>query len=1315
MPLADKFTLARFGAAAVSAAAILGLGLGVGAAGPEPAGDRMMLVLDSSGSMAERLEGSRHTKMEIARDVIERATARWAERHQMTGLVAYGHRSREQCSDVEQLVAWGEVDPAAYTTALAGMRPTGKTPLIGAIRLAAERLEFRDKPASVVLLTDGRENCVLDPCAEARALAQAGKALKVHVIGFDVDSETQSELRCIADATGGRYVGADSADGLLDALELVGAPREPEFTGKAHLLISDLRPGRYVLTITVDGMMRIEAPAASGAIAESVREPNFWVPSNAPADVEPRPVVADRAASVPAAEPSQRATIEPYQMPRMPKYGLPVTDRRGPLYREAMPIDDDTDAPVLRRGTIVTDRASDVASLDRYFTRRPDDQPIRRDTARSFDQAPVASSPAPSRVVGAATEPSYPVRPGFGRLVTDRPGGGSLAAADPMPDADRGNEVWRSGVPVTDRVGARGEGVLVTDRARDALERTRVVDQVERVGRRESGSSYDASGERLSARVPEFPTADPNTSRVEKPRIEKPARVAVGVTLEAPSSIVANEEFTIFWRGAGRGGDRIVLVPSDRASCREPDAMALGGQVVGEAYDGGRVTARAPRLAGRYAVLYCAENQRSPLARSILDVSEAASRATSLGEQAPARTSTSQSRNYDRSAERPAVVLLPSEPTVRDTGAARPSRSADRITPNRGDLPMVEGGRLTPRSFTSQEAPRWRETFDAQIEWLDDETHDGRQRLGEGQDAPRGATRDRAADQDTRVRPIGDDRDRTPGRRVDRTGDAPSVLVPIPLDPDDGTGRRLSRVDELEDEAPAAPLVVWDLPVRRPTSNRVAVTPLEGQQPHRDWGATRADVMPHDRRFEPGHDDDSDVVELDLDTEYAEMENPGGAGDRVTAAPEAADRMAELARELDEAPAGSYIRGRYGWYVPVTGDDDAKQSNGQQPAAGQGQVVELGADTGAGGTRDAAPPPALRGRYSWYEPVTEADVAREATASNAPGAFIDGRYGWYKPTTEAEVPDAEVWELAAIDRLRAEAARLRNEADSIESGNSGAMVPSSGSDLRSGTADAGRQPTTGGSTRLGQAANDPVVVVPDADRGREGAGAGAAGAQVTMADPAATTGGEPTRFENDSLDQQLSMLPPVSRTMVGPKFAMTEAVKAGHVFQVAWNSPVKRRDWIAVARASDPADSYLALKATRPEGNIDLRAPSAAGEYELRYISSDDGRVMSRQAFRVEAAEVRLVAMEYVEAGDEMRVWWMGPGHTSDRVTLASDGMSQTAYLASRPIIDGNPVLLEAPKDPGTYELRYINGTEGVIMYRTRLVVTARQTAVLQP
>ena len=186
-----------------------------------------ILVFDASGSMWQKVDGE--YKISIARRVVGDLLNRLPPDRSI-GLVAYGHRTKGECGDIETLVRPGDGSRDSVRAAVAGLSPKGKTPLTDAVVEAARQLRFSEEPATVILVSDGKETCGQDPCSAAVALEKAGVDFTAHAIGFDLqDAAGIADLQCLAGNTGGRYFSADNAEELSAALtEVAIAAPEPE-------------------------------------------------------------------------------------------------------------------------------------------------------------------------------------------------------------------------------------------------------------------------------------------------------------------------------------------------------------------------------------------------------------------------------------------------------------------------------------------------------------------------------------------------------------------------------------------------------------------------------------------------------------------------------------------------------------------------------------------------------------------------------------------------------------------------------------------------------------------------------------------------------------------------------------------------------------------------------------------------------------------------------------------------------------------------------------------------------------------------------
>lgn len=176
-------------------------------------------VIDGSGSMAGWLDGAKASKIDMVRGALAPALAKVAPTGAV-GLVAFGHRRKGNCGDVEAIVA---PDPGAVEktiAALPGIATTGKGPLVQALRQAAQALGAGPN-RSIILLHDDPDNCNQDACAAAAAIAKSNPAVPIHVITLGSKPQTRVVMACVATATGGRQFEVNDEASLNTALSEV--------------------------------------------------------------------------------------------------------------------------------------------------------------------------------------------------------------------------------------------------------------------------------------------------------------------------------------------------------------------------------------------------------------------------------------------------------------------------------------------------------------------------------------------------------------------------------------------------------------------------------------------------------------------------------------------------------------------------------------------------------------------------------------------------------------------------------------------------------------------------------------------------------------------------------------------------------------------------------------------------------------------------------------------------------------------------------------------------------------------------------------
>ena len=218
-------------------------------------------ILDASGSMWGQMQG--RTKIEIAKEVLLDRLPILAGAGFKVGLLAYGHRRRGDCGDIEQLVDLGPLDEQLMREKVEAIVPKGKTPIAGSIAAVAEELRVREEESHVILISDGKETCHENPCEAVRELRDLGIEFTLDVIGFDISEEERAQLQCIAEAGGGRYFPATSAPELYEAiLKAEETPPPPRVAQNIQIVLdrsvqmNNLFEGRSKIDVATERIAR---------------------------------------------------------------------------------------------------------------------------------------------------------------------------------------------------------------------------------------------------------------------------------------------------------------------------------------------------------------------------------------------------------------------------------------------------------------------------------------------------------------------------------------------------------------------------------------------------------------------------------------------------------------------------------------------------------------------------------------------------------------------------------------------------------------------------------------------------------------------------------------------------------------------------------------------------------------------------------------------------------------------------------------------------------------------------------------------------
>ncbi|MFI9050529.1 VWA domain-containing protein [Streptomyces sp. NPDC053427] len=228
---------------------------------PPPAeGSGMVMVLDSSGSMAEK-DGSGSTRIAAAGKAVGTVVDALPAGYP-TGLRLYGADKPKGCDDTRLAQPVSPLDRAALKRAVAGVRPKGDTPIGLSLEKAAQDLPKASGgpigKRTILLISDGEDNCQAPPpCKVAAQLAASNVDLHIDAIGFQVAGKARQQLECIARSGKGQYFDAPDAKALARQLQRAGqlSANGYRFKGqkvRGTLAQSDaptLAPGQYLDSI----------------------------------------------------------------------------------------------------------------------------------------------------------------------------------------------------------------------------------------------------------------------------------------------------------------------------------------------------------------------------------------------------------------------------------------------------------------------------------------------------------------------------------------------------------------------------------------------------------------------------------------------------------------------------------------------------------------------------------------------------------------------------------------------------------------------------------------------------------------------------------------------------------------------------------------------------------------------------------------------------------------------------------------------------------------------------------------------------------
>lgn len=190
----------------------------------------IIFIVDFSNSMNDTIMGK--TKVQMAQNTLAQILPKIPPDVKV-GLRVYGHKSGftyfQGCQASNLIVPLGNNNYQAIMGSLYTTRAIGWTPITYSLKQSINN-DFIGVTGKkhIILLTDGGENCDESPCTFVINLMKTRDDVTIDVIAFDIhDIEANNQLKCTALMTSGKFLTADSEEGLLNSLfETTGVTKD---------------------------------------------------------------------------------------------------------------------------------------------------------------------------------------------------------------------------------------------------------------------------------------------------------------------------------------------------------------------------------------------------------------------------------------------------------------------------------------------------------------------------------------------------------------------------------------------------------------------------------------------------------------------------------------------------------------------------------------------------------------------------------------------------------------------------------------------------------------------------------------------------------------------------------------------------------------------------------------------------------------------------------------------------------------------------------------------------------------------------------
>jgi len=180
--------------------------------------------------------------------------------------------------------------------------------------------------------------------------------------------------------------------------------------------------------------------------------------------------------------------------------------------------------------------------------------------------------------------------------------------------------------------------------------------------------------------------------------------------------------------------------------------------------------------------------------------------------------------------------------------------------------------------------------------------------------------------------------------------------------------------------------------------------------------------------------------------------------------------------------------------------------------------------------------------------------------------------------------------------------------------------------------------------------------------------------------------------------------------------APAEAVAGGYL-PVTWEGPDNQYDFITIVPAGAEGFTWLAYQETALGNPLELRVPTEAGEYEIRYLDGYSNETLGTVPLRVTEATAAFTAPTEAVAGSIIILdVTAATAHPYDYIALVTPGTHEHEWGRNYTYIDGvGQFELTTDEIPGEYLLRYQTEDAGPVLFSQPITLLPATATVSAP